>query len=625
MLFATGRLHKLRNSFRMRFHYRLMLYNTLIFLIVAYSLAFVAAHYAMKLNKVTQLQQSRDVLNSLNNYYVGKNDNFLSLLFPLYEIQKNYTVMSRLMETSSELDYENDPFVKQEIVSLLQSIAVRDPDIVSVLLRKNLTGAQYVYNSQSRTLSLVTHDHPFFTELVHKKLGRSLYGTRLIDSGLSNSSAIQVYGIAGTLGTAGIRQNAGQILITYNTQAMQRIYESSSGKTLGRFVIATEDGELVYDSENRYGQDIPPDMGKWKPGENTITIEGERYFVQVIKSTNRNYVAANIVPKKLVDQNGSHLLYLILGAVTAMALLCALLYSLAGSLAFRRVRELIRAMKFVGSNNLSYRIPLKGKADEFEELAKRFNFMCDELQDTINREYFSQIRKKNAELKALQAGLNPHFLYNTLEAIRIKAFDDGNERVAEMIVLLAGLYRNIVRDNTFILIRRELSICDMYINIFSLRYASQLEFEIDVSPQMMEYGIPKNLLQPIIENYFVHGIREKDENNRFVIQGCMEDGDLLFRIEDNGKGMGPERLEEVRRSLESSVPVNRSSYGLYSAHERIQLVYGKSYGIQIESEANIQTRVTVRIPMMSCEELNASINTVEPGADIPREISRTRS
>ncbi|MDG0812268.1 sensor histidine kinase [Cohnella rhizosphaerae] len=601
----------------MRFHYRLMLYNTLIFLIVAYSLALVAAHYAMKFNKVTQLQQSHDVLNALNNYYTSKNDHFLFLLFPLYEIQNNYSVMSRLMEASSELDYENDPFVKQEMVSLLESIAVRDPDIVSVQLRKNLTGAQYVYNSQSRTLSLVADDRPFFAELGRKKLGRSLYGTRPIDSGKSNSSFVQVYGIAGTLGTANIRQNAGQILITYNTQALQRIYEASNDKTLGRFIIVAEDGEWVYDSDNRYGHEGRLDWEDWKQGENTIMIDGEKYFAQVVKSVNRNYIAANLVPKKLVDQKGDRLLFIIVGAVTAMAVLCAILYFLAGSLASRRVRELVRAMKFVGSNNLSYRIPLKGKADEFEDLAERFNMMCDELQETIHREYFSQLRKKNAELKALQAGLNPHFLYNTLEAIRIKAFDDGNERVAQMIVLLAGLYRSLVRDGTFIQISRELSICDMYIQIFSLRYASLLEYEVDVDPKMLIYGIPKNLLQPIIENYFVHGIREKDENNRFVIRGRIEEGDLLFEIEDNGKGMDPARLEEVQSSLEAMSPVGRSNYGIYSAHERIQLVYGNAYGIRLESEVNVRTCVSVRIPMLSSGQLNASFTVSASGDGTP--------
>ncbi|MFB9277139.1 sensor histidine kinase [Cohnella cellulosilytica] len=615
---GSGRWRQSRRLFRMRLHNRLMLYNTLIFLLVAYSLAYVSTQYALKLNRVTQLQQSRDVLHSLYNYYDIKQDEFLNLLFPLYEVQENYASMSRLLESSSDFDYENDPFNKQEIVGLAQSIATRDPDIAAVLLRKNLTGAQYVYNSRSRTLSLVPDSYPFFNKLRFKGAGRTLFGTTTIDGGSSSISDLQLYGIAGTLGTADIRLNAGQILIAYSTQALQRIYQGSSDKTLGRFVIVTEDGELVYDSEGRYGQGGFSELETLKSGADKVTLAGKRYYVQTVKSGNRNYIAANFVPRELLDRNGSHLPYLIFGAVTAMALVCALLYSLAGSLAFRRVRELIRAMKVVGSNNLSYRIPLRARTDEFEELAKRFNGMCDDLQERINREYASEIRKKNAELKALQAGLNPHFLYNTLEAIRIKAFDDGNANIAEMIVLLANLYRSIVRDNTFIPIRKEIGMCSMYVEIFALRHASRFDFEVDVDPRAMEYGIPKNLLQPVIENYFVHGIREQSDNNRFVIRGFMEEGDIYFHIEDNGKGLHPDRLQEVRSGLESSGPVHKSSYGLYSAHERIQLVYGSDYGIRMESEANRLTRVIVRIPAMTCGQLNQALTHLS----VPPEFHR---
>ena len=156
--------------------------------------------------------------------------------------------------------------------------------------------------------------------------------------------------------------------------------------------------------------------------------------------------------------------------------------------------------------------------------------MCEELQDVINRGYVSEIKKKNAELKALQAGINPHFLYNTLEAIRIKAYDDGNGEVADMIVLMANLYRGIVRSDTFIPIGKEINICRMYLRIISMRYADKLDCEITMDPQIMEYGIPKNLLPPIIENYFEHGIREGSLDNRYTIRGNLQDGNIRLEI-----------------------------------------------------------------------------------------------
>jgi two-component system sensor histidine kinase YesM len=234
--------------------------------------------------------------------------------------------------------------------------------------------------------------------------------------------------------------------------------------------------------------------------------------------------------------------------------------------------------------------------------------MCNELESTINREYVNEIKKKNAELQALQAGINPHFLYNTLEAIRIKAIDDGSNNVAEMIVLLAHLYRSIVRDQTFIPIRKEINMCEMYLNIFSLRYASNLDYDINIEPQLMEYGIPKNLLQPIIENYFVHGIRLNNEYNRFTIHGFLAGEDICFKFEDNGRGMNGARLMEVRNRLDSITKSDESSYGLSNVNERIKLVYGESYGIVVKSKEDSNTEVTVRIRALTCGQLENNLH-----------------
>lgn len=127
-------------------------------------------------------------------------------------------------------------------------------------------------------------------------------------------------------------------------------------------------------------------------------------------------------------------LLLVYGAFTLMAIICAALYMLGGHFISRRVKELELAMKLVGSNNLSYRIPILKRYDEFEVIAVKFNEMCDKLQKTIEHEYIGEIKKKNAELGSLQAGINPHFLYKTLEVIRVRAIDTGNEDVAKMIV-----------------------------------------------------------------------------------------------------------------------------------------------------------------------------------------------
>lgn len=582
-----------------------MLYNTLIFIVVTYFMAFMASRYALQLNTMKQLQQSRDALGAVFGYYERKHDEFLDLIFTLYDSPETYDSLSLMLEAASDHAYEHDPLAKEEIVRVMKSVAVHDRDIAAILIYKNLTGARYVYNSSKKILVRVRSEpFPFFDELQDKTAGRYVYGTQNVNSG---SLSQQVYGISGTLGTENIRRMAGQFLVAYNTSALEQIFQTYRGKTQGRFILASGAGQVIFDSSGEYGLLALPPTDASNTDVASVSIDGKPYYIQTIANANRNYIGANLVPKADIDRKSAGIRLLIYGVFTVMSLLCAILYLLAGTFVSRRVNELIKGIKRVGANNLTYRIPLRGRYDEFAEIASRFNLMCNELQLTINREYISEIKKKNAELNALQAGINPHFLYNTLEAIRIKAFDDGNKDVAEMIVLLANLYRSIVRDYTFIPIRKEISICSMYLNIFSIRYASNLDYEIDVDPRIPEYGIPKNLLQPIVENYFVHGIRDNTEDNRFIIRGFLEDGDIGFSFENNGRRVHKERLEEVRSRLAGADATKEAGYGLSNVSERILLVYGAPYGLRLESGENGWTRVIVRIKALTCAELENNL------------------
>ncbi|WP_135550641.1 sensor histidine kinase [Paenibacillus cymbidii] len=593
-----------RKRLQVRFYNRLMLYTTLIFLAVAYLLAFLAARYATQLEAVKQLQQSRDALSAVFGYYERKNDNFLNIVYTLYDTEDIYATISEMLESPSDAEYENNALVKQQVVRTMAGLAVQDRDISSIVLFKNLTGSLYVYNTSKHFLERVGPDYPLYAQMKQMASGRYITGTRTVVSG---SMAQMAYGISGTLGSKNIRLMAGQLLIEYNTQAIENIFQEYAGKTLGQFVIVSGSGDVVFNSEGGYGGEPYSQLDVLKDGAESATIDGKRYYVQTIVNDKRDYIGANLVPKEEVDRKSAYARRLIYAVFTALAFVCVVLYTAAGTFVSRRVNELIKGMKRISTNHLSYRIPLPKRSDEFAEIAARFNLMCDELQLIIHREYISELKKKNAELNALQAGINPHFLYNTLEAIRIKASDDGNRDIAEMIVLLAHLYRSVVRDRTFIPVRKEISMCDMYLHIFSLRYASCLEYDINVEHRVMEYGLPKNLLQPIVENYFVHGIGggsgEAGEGSRFLIEGRLEEGDIVFRFEDNGRGMSEERLDAVRRRLDQAAAQADAGYGLANVHERIRLVYGEPYGLSVESRLSRETRITVRIAALSCEEL----------------------
>jgi len=551
-----------RNHIRIRLYSRLMICYTLIFVLVTYVFAFIATSYYSKYQTMKNLQQSRNALSAVCNYYAAKQTELPNTILPFYQTDGDYFSLSRLLRSPTNEIY-NDPINKMQIFDVLQKIAEHDGDIKEILLYKDINKSKYVYLRNDKTIEEVGFDYPFFDVMAKQQFGRIIVGTRKTSTANAiNSKA--VYGIGGVIGVDTDAGTSGKFLIAFNTEALERIYQGYN-EAYGRIVLVSLEGDMIFDSEGKYDGKNSPYIQTVLSGKDSAFIDGKECYIQTIEDKKSGIIAANVVPKNaLADKKISLLVY---GAFTLMAIVCSGLYMLGGYFISRRVKEIQLAMKRVGSNNLSYRIPILKRSDEFEEIAVKFNEMCDKLQENIEREYISEIKKKNAELGSLQAGINPHFLYNTLEVIRVRAIDEGNEDVGKMIVNLANLYRVIVKDCTFIPIRNEINICDIYMDIFSFRYENFLEYQMDIDPRIMEFGIPKNLLQPIIENYFVHGIKDECYDNRFEMKGSLIDRDICFIFEDNGRGIGKGQLDEAQKNIQAVKPEAESGYGLLNIHD----------------------------------------------------------
>ncbi|MDD4593059.1 MAG: histidine kinase [Parabacteroides sp.] len=526
------------------------------------------------------------------------------IILPLYQTDKNNFYIDSMLSSPTDEDYYN-PINRMKMFEVLQDIALRDGDIEEILFYKNINGSRFVYQRKNRMFHIVeaVHKYPFFDLMAGSKSGRIITGT--VQSGsntdLKNKT---VYGLGGILGLDDDTSIKGKFLVTFNTEAINSVFQSYSGKH-GRFILSSLNGDVIFDSEGDYSGEKLEYIDVLLSGENNAVIDGQRYYIQTIEGKKSNYIGANIVhEKKLGDRN---IPILIFGSITLIAIICIVLYITGGHFISRRVKEIGMAMKRVGSSNLSYRIPITKQSDELGEIAVKFNEMCDELQRTIDLEYISEMKKRNAQMESLQAGINPHFLYNTLEVIRVRAVDAGNEDVAKMIVNLANLYRSMVKNCMFIPIRNEINICELYVDIFSFHYKNTLDYEMNIDPKIMKYGIPKNLLHPIIENYFVHGFKNKESDNHFVINGYLENENVFFTFEDNGKGIGKKQLKEIISSIEAPNLEHEFGYGLINVQKRIRLIYGAQCGIEIESEENSMTRITLRIKAMTCDELEASL------------------
>jgi len=275
----------------------------------------------------------------------------------------------------------------------------------------------------------------------------------------------------------------------------------------------------------------------------------------------------------------------------------------------RPIKELEKSMKKVEEGQFDVNIDVKGDA-EVAQLSKTFNIMVQKIRQLMDQIVVEQEAKRVSELNALQAQINPHFLYNTLDSIVWMAENGNSEDVITMVTALARLFRiSISKGKNIITVREELEHARNYLIIQKIRYKNKFKYEIDYQEEVLELKTLKLILQPIIENSIYHGIEYMVDEGFIKISVSIVDGKLLYQVDDNGLGMKKQVLDNLL--LQKSKSSNGSGVGVRNVHQRIQLCYGKEYGLDIESELEEGTSVKLWLPIVKDENLGDNKNEKE--------------
>ena len=296
-------------------------------------------------------------------------------------------------------------------------------------------------------------------------------------------------------------------------------------------------------------------------------------------------------PLKTVSQSASTIPVLI-GMVV---IFCMALILLAGLLLTKSVvsplGELIRNIDQIQEGHLSVEVE-GGTRDEIGHLITRFGKMMERLDHMVNEVYKSKILQQQYEMKALQAQINPHFLYNSLSLINWKAIMAGQEEIGEMARLLSVFYRTTLNKGKNVIdVKGEWDNTCSYIRIQNMMHSQKLTVRTQIDEGMFSYQMLNLLLQPLVENAIAHGLDHKTGEGERILEvtGREEETDLVFTVSDNGCGIPLESLSEI-------LTAESKGYGVQNVHHRIQLFYGNAYGLSYESQPGVGTRVTVRIP-----------------------------
>ena len=282
--------------------------------------------------------------------------------------------------------------------------------------------------------------------------------------------------------------------------------------------------------------------------------------------------------------------------MVAVAVLLAAVVILLISYTFTRpIGKLMTAMKEIEKGDFKIQVVNKSR-DEIGRLTESFNFMVSKIDHLVKEVYQEKIAQKNAELEALQAQINPHFLYNTLDSINWMLMDIGADDISDVVVSLGDILKySIHGKDVLVPLNEEVQYIESYLCIQKNRLEDRLCTSMEIQKEARACMVPKLILQPMVENAILHGIEPMKDGGRVRITAGLEQQNLLITIEDNGPGMAPEELEQCRAAVYSESGAT-DSIGMRNVHRRLRLHFGEEYGLAIESRHQEGTIVTLRMP-----------------------------
>ena len=384
-------------------------------------------------------------------------------------------------------------------------------------------------------------------------------------------------------------QNVGAMIVTFHAKRFGNILTAYN---LPELIIYNESGTLIYAScSDCKVEEIEKTEG---------AAELEEKLNAYIQSTNlENYHIISYLKKAKAAEIPFSIMIMIAGVAVAVFLISEFLVNYYLKRVSARLNRILDGMTQVMGGDLTVRLAAEKNGDELDVIACHFNEMCEKLDLHIQKSYLAEIDQKNAEMSALQSQINPHFLYNTLDAIAWMCEDGKNEDAEEMVTALARLFRiSISKGHELIPIEKEVEHAKSYLKIENYRYKNKFTYSFEVEESCLSYLCNKITLQPIIENAIYHGVKQMIDEGEIWIR-IFEDGeDIIFQVEDNGIGMTEEQCREILRKE----PGDRTGIGIKNVNDRIKIYFGSNYGLNITSELDEGTCVTIRMPKVREEE-----------------------
>ncbi|WMT41419.1 histidine kinase [Paenibacillus sp. D2_2] len=523
-----------------------------------------------------QLDIQRSAMQNINRYINNKYESVQNMMRDTYRDADLASNTSYFLEHSYKeyIEYRlnrNDSGLTSDTVQIFRNRFEDDPDIASLMLYSASLQQLHVYNNANFKIITTNAAKSYVPDAMYigensKVSAPNVWVRKTIDIPESPMFSVRI-----PINNNITLRNIGQLEVYFSSEKIWNSIENYRENIKGRILVLSSNGDVIFDTDGSfYGGRYPYMEQISTVYDNDVTGDGDSIIK--LTDTQGGYTVLSLVPKKELAatyRGVRNTIVLVSSVCILFAILLATLFIMSFA---RRTHSIIQFTRKVKNGDLDARIA-EEKDDEIGQIAKSFNEMLVDLNLYIDRVYKAEIKQKHTEIAALEARVNPHFLYNTLEVIRMRAVSQGAADVGEMIYSLSMLFKNYVQQKPHYTLKDELEACRMYLELFRIRYKDKFSYEIICDKLLKSRTWLKMSLQPIIENYILHGMRLDGTDNEITIKITKIDVYLCAEITDNGQGIPEDRLGQIKEGLANPDEYS-GSFGLRSIHERLKLLYG---------------------------------------------------
>ncbi|SDM80953.1 sensor histidine kinase [Acetanaerobacterium elongatum] len=603
-------LYKLYKNLPIRGKFLLVL-NSII-LIPLITISYISYKNTEDALKAKSVQYSQDILQMVQLRLVDSLSKISDISNDLLADERIYNVVDSLSKDRNSLEnYEVDTTVN----NILKNILSTRDGALSIGIFPSLSDGFIVnsFSAPGRLKDILDNNRQFY---------RTIYKSARANAGLpvyvvdENNNVFLVR----TMYNHDTYQESGVLVILISPEYLSKAFNGLVSDDVQNLEIVSGNKAIL--QKVNYSLMGQPDYGK---------LQGKGWFIDSKYQRLISYSTNADLGWKLVSYVSLSSLYAdvykVRQTIVVACVIAVLLMSLIGVLMSvdfaSSIGKLVSGMERVRKGETDVTIALERK-DEIGYMGETFNHMISEITTLEKWVFREQLTRKEAELKALQSQINPHFLFNTLETVNWMAILNNVPEISKTITALSSLMEaSIMRGDAFIPLSEEFTYIDNFIYILTKRFEDRLTVDKQIDPAALSVVVPKLLIQPLVENAIYHGVENSRGQCRVYIGAQVADQLLCITVEDNGAGMDEQELAALKTQLAvedntyftASGQSKRKGVGLNNVNRRIKLYYGPEYGLDIESKKGEYTRILVKIPLTVKERVNASMKVLTGSAE----------